>query len=733
MLLSAGTLAWVASAAQAQEAPASSGGLDDIVVTAQKKSERLQDVPLSVSAFGSDFLTKGRVDNVGELSAVTPNFRFNQFSVGRVDIFIRGIGSDFGSIGSDNSVGSFIDDVYVTRGSGVAANIFDLERVEIIRGPAGALYGKNTIGGAINFITNKPSQKEDAQLRIDVGNYRFLSAAGFINAPLTDTIAGRLAFSAQGRNGYAFNTFTGHDVENDNNLNVRGSILADDGGSLRVLLTGDFGRRRATGGWRHQQPVTPRNLPFVSPDPRRGASNDDGRQTADNAGISLRLDYESSIGDLTSISAYRYNAYSYLENVSGFYVSLTNPPRPDLAKPNPDLLFFNDVNEKSRAWSQEFRLANKAFDDKLEYTIGVYGLLEKAKLFDSTRFIFPDLNNFVGGETGDMDQTVKTFSAFAEATYHPVSTIDITAGLRWSHDDKDFKITKGGIPTTRVYNTPTGAGFTVGRDASWSAFTPRVSVKWHPTSTQTYYAAVSRGYKSGAFDGSRATSPQAAQTPVDPEFAWNYEIGAKTEWFDRRLRLNLTAFYTDYTDLQTQQLLLIDPAIPPQRILVNAGKVVSKGIEVEASLAVAGPFRIDANYGYLHSRFASDLIVNNVNLKGFHTRRSPEHQGSISLNMDQEFASGARLTGRASYEYTSSFFFDNNNSPVTRVHSYELVNANLDFTPAGSSWTFSLWGKNLTDELYVRHTTAVFNTGYVLYGAPRTYGVAVTWKMGGGR
>lgn len=716
------------SAAQAA-ASESGGGLKDIVVTAQKKSERLQDVPMSITAFGGDFLADNRIDGISDLATKVPNFRFNQFSVGRVDIFIRGVGSDFSSVGSDNSVGSFINDVYIARSSGVAASLYDLQRVEIIRGPAGTLYGKNTIGGAINFITNRPTQQTDAQVRVDYGNYDFMSGTGFLNGALSDVVSARIAFSAQKRNGYAYNTFTKNDVEDDENYNVRASFALDNGSPIDALLILDYGKRKATGSWRHQDPVTPRNRPFVSPDSRRGASTEDGRQRAEYGGMMLRANIDTDIGNLTSITAYRYNSYAYRENVSGFYVSLTNPPRPDLPRPNPDLLFINDVTEQSNSFAQEFRLSNSVFDKALDYSVGVYGLLEDAKQFDSTEFIFPDLGNFVGGETGDMDQQVKSFSAFAEATYHPAPNVDLTAGIRWSHDAKNFKITKGGIPTTRVYNTPTGAGFTVNPKDSWSAFTPRFALEWRPTSDHTIYAAASRGYKSGAFDGSRATSPQAASRSVDPEFAWNYEIGAKTEWFDHRLRFNIAGFYTDYTDLQTQQLLVIDPNIPPQRILVNAGKVVSKGIEIESSLLIAEPLRLDVNYGYLDSKFDSTLIVNGQDLNGLRTRRSPKHQGNIALNFDHSFSSGAKFGAQASYDFTSSFFFDNNNSPITKVKGYEVVNASADFTLPNGNWTVSIWGKNLTNELYVRHTTAVFGTGYVLYGAPRTYGVALTWRM----
>lgn len=185
-----------------------SGGLSEIIITAQKKAENLQNVPLAVSAFGSEFLEQARIEGVGEIAPMTPNFQFNQFSVGRVDLFVRGIGSDLASIGSDNSVGAFVDDVYIARGSGVAGATYDLERIEVIRGPAGALYGKNTIGGAINFVTAKPSMTPEASVRADFGNFGLVGGSGFVTGPLSDKLAGRIAISASGRDGYYYNTLT---------------------------------------------------------------------------------------------------------------------------------------------------------------------------------------------------------------------------------------------------------------------------------------------------------------------------------------------------------------------------------------------------------------------------------------------------------------------------------------------------------------------------------------------
>lgn len=712
--------------------PDSNSSLEEVLVTAQRRSESLQDVQTSVVAFGEVFLEERKIVNFEELASLTPSIQYTE-RVGRPDIFIRGIGSDQPSAAADNSVGAFIDEVYLSRGIEMTMQMFDLERVEIIRGPSSTLYGKNVIGGAVNFVTQKPSQEFDANLRVEAGNYDLLGTTGMVTGPLSERVAARLAFATRSIDGFGYNTLTNHDVGDGRTSAVRGQVLFDLG-DVDVLWGGDYSRKRGNGLWSWMDQASARNAPFFNPNPWRHPASERGdHDNPEVLGTSVRVNWKSSRGTLTSITAWRESELDRFTSITGAYVDLQNPPRPDLTPSNPDNLFFNDTRELAEVFSQDVRFASSSFNDRLEWIVGVFAMREDIDKQDNSSFIFTDLRNpvtlvspFIGGDISIQSNVTDSQSAFAESTWRVSDLWRVTTGLRWSKDSKDFVVTRGGVPSG-VYQTPGNVGFTADRKRSWSEWTPRLSIGYEPTSNQNYYLTAARGYKSGAFDGSRDLSPAGATRGVEAETAWNYELGAKTQWFRDRLRLNVAAFFLDYTDLQTLQQLLIDPNLPVQRVLANAGSVEIKGVEAEFEAILLDVLRVQGSYGYVDAEIASTLIINNVDQKGNVARRTPKHKGNLALIYEQPFSFGT-VMARVEYSYQDDFFFDNNNAPISRIDAYGLVNANLEWSSNDDGWSVGLWGKNLNDELYPSRVDPIFGSRYVTLGAPRTYGVSLTWR-----
>ncbi|ABF52171.1 TonB-dependent receptor, plug [Sphingopyxis alaskensis RB2256] len=317
-VLIAPELAW------AQEGAASAtGGLDEIVVTARKREENLQSAPLSVAAFSGDTLARAGIDEFAEIATRVPGFTLNPDNVSEPNIFLRGIGTDIESAASSAAIGFFLNDVYLPRASGTAIELFDLERVEIVRGPQGTLYGKNVVGGAINFITRKPTDAFRAGVEAGIGNYGSFDVKATIAGGIGEGLSGSLAAAARRRDGFAFNSFTGNDVEDLSAFGLMGQLRYQPGDSLDILLTGDLTRRRARGKWVDIQTPSTHNIPFVNPDPRRGPNNVDGRQDADLGGIHLSANWDSGAGTLTLISAYREGDFSVLNNDAGSFIDFT--------------------------------------------------------------------------------------------------------------------------------------------------------------------------------------------------------------------------------------------------------------------------------------------------------------------------------------------------------------------------------------------------------------------------
>lgn len=755
LLGTAAALALPAGAAMAQEAEAtaSSGGLADIIVTARKREENLQSTPLSVSALGGEALAKAGINDFSEIAMRIPGFTMNPDNVTEPNIFLRGIGTDIESAASSAAIGFFLNEVYLPRSQGSVIELVDLDRVEVVRGPQGTLYGKNVVGGAINYITRKPTEEFRAGAQVGFGNYDSFELRANAGGKIADGLSGSIAAVSRRRDGFAHNTYTGNDMEDLSSFGILGQLRYQPSEDLDILLTGDLTRRRGAGKWVDIQIPSDHNIPFVNPDRRRGPNNIDGKQDADIGGVHLTVDYRVGPGTLTSITAYREGKFVARGNDGGSFIDFTKliydeDGRVDFFAIDRDAFnddyYINDKTEKSKSFSQEIRYRTD-FDGPFNLLAGLYYQHETVDRVEDATYLFVDF--FAQGEDfAETDLKSNTYAAFVEGTYNFTDTLGLTAGIRYTKDRKRFTVARRtvgdflGAPFEDENGDPVMA-FTAATRQNWDAWTPSANLHWQATPDAYLYALVSKGYKSGGWNGENATSPGEARASYDPEYALNYEIGAKTTWLDNRLRFNITGFWTEYKDLQTQQFVIYDPNLPADNVIANAGKARVKGIEIEAAVAPVNGITLFANYNYMDAKITGDLLSTELqydftcdcsvpvttNLKGNRLRRSPKNAYSIGVDASLPVSERFAVFLNADYNWTDDFFFDNENSPRVRQKSVGVLNGAVGFGTEDGRWKLSFWGKNLTNKLYESGKSDVIGSVLVSYAAPRTYGATLKW------
>ncbi|KGB56292.1 TonB-dependent receptor precursor [Sphingopyxis sp. LC81] len=700
------------------------GGLEEIVVTAQKRSENLQTVPLSLTAFSGDTLEKSAVTSIAELAARTPNVSYDTFSPGQPRYFIRGIGGTASGSARDGAIGIFVDDVYMGRPAMTGTDFVDLARVEVLRGPQGTLFGRNVVGGAISYFTLKPDDEFRAQAALTLGNYRRIDGNFLVSGPISDTLSAKVAVSSRNHNGYAFNETTGKDIEDEQSIVARGALRFQPNSDVDIQLNADISRLRATGNWWHLLREGPNSIGKSNADPRRGRNHtDDGFSDVDNGGVSLNARFQTGIGEIASITAYRESTSSTRANTTGLFVApLTDPNRGQFHH----TLFIQQSDVDSSQFSQELRLASEIGSD-ISTVIGLFYFHENVKSTDITDYRFVSRNS-EGRRRFDGRNKTDSYAAFANIAWDVTDELKLRAGLRWSLDKKDHVAVAGG--NNFVPYRDGGVivpGFTAPGKDSWDAFTPSLSINYQATPTKFFYASLSRGFKSGGFSDTEIEK-LSAMTAFDPEFAWNYEVGMKTEWFDRRLRFNASLFYTDYTDLQVTVIRIVDPAFPPFGTTGNAGKVVIKGAELEVNAIPVDGWNIYGNYAYTDSNI-KELVVGTADLAGNRLGRSPKHKFFVGTSYETEIGGGYKAAARVEYTYSSSFFSSINNTPVELIDGQRSLDLGLTLTTPDDKWSVDFWGKNMTDRLNINTITEVpLRDGYASFLPPRTFGATLRFR-----
>lgn len=741
--------------------------LEEVLVTAEKRSQSIQDVPLSVAALSGDDVEVGKIEGLNDIAFRTPGLSFNQFNVGEPRIYIRGIGNSSDSAASDPAVGVFLDEVYIGRTGGVGFDLFDLERIEILRGPQGTLYGKNTNGGAINIVTSRPSHETELRGRASVGSDSLLHLQGLATGSLGESTAGKLVFSWRERDGFGENVITPGEIATDGdfsasrlidgsigaanggdelgdleNVSVRGQLLFDIGENAELLLGADYAKNETNGSCRHIQNLDQAIAglgPFwegamserYKADERNCASQFDTSQEREVNGLMARLEYNLDWATLTSITAWRASEYELVDDLTGLpLIDLDAPSPPGVPLPPGSFTGPENVidaaQEDADQWSQEFRLAGTT--ERSNWLLGLFYMEEDVEREEEFYTQYSTLLQGLGlAAVGDVlftqDNTTESLAVYGQVDWHLTEQLTLTYGLRWAEDDKS--ITQDAIDL--LGTTPSGVPLIlpefpapVSANDSWSKVTQKLSLAYHAWDGMMLYATYSEGYKSGAFQ-SQTNLPSVASQPVDPEFVENIELGMKSSWWDNRAQFNLSYFDMDYEDLQVFELnssfLLV---------LLNA-QAKSEGVEASFDVVPLENLTLSASYNWNDTNYEEFINANGLDLSGNNLTFAPENAYTVTANYRWHMQGGSFVDMGATYSWKDDYFLGPQNRDKERQDDVGLLDLSLGWTSADTSLSVTAWGKNLTDELILSNQI-VDPTGVTseYYMEPRTYGVTLT-------
>lgn len=700
-LLAVTICAWTGQA-HAQEA-AAEGGLEDIVVTAQKRTQNVQDVPVAVSVTSGADIERLQVSSVESLQYSTPSLVVSGGDPSRKRFGIRGISDGSRNTGFDNRIGVYVDGVWVGRSAASNQAVLDLTSIEVLRGPQGTLFGKNTVAGAINITTVRPDEGVSGYLEGELGNYDHRQIRGSLNLGFNEQAAIRVSGSYLNRDGFTKNLYNGLDYDNRDDYNLRGQFQykANDTTIYIVADTAKMKSRATAGGERLPDPLAPL--------PRQISHDELQNYIIDYSGVSGQVDHVfGNGGTLTSITAYRTSKLdgSADEDFSPAKVAATN-------------IAIEDTSH----FSQELRYASNS-DGAFDYLIGLYFLDQKIEgaggAFAFAKALNPAAPAIYVNARHDSIVDATTYAAFVHANYRPTEKLELTFGARLTQDDKaiDYKITdQSGLFTNGALKDK----------RSRTDFSPTVSVNYKASEDVMAYARYARGFKSGGWNADFVRS--IADMDFDDESVDAFELGLKSEMLDKRLRLNLAAYLSKHKNYQVFSFVQLANGGTALNVS-NAGKLTSKGFEVEAEAAPTNWLTLYANYGYNDSTFDSFLNGGGpgVNFDGNRAADAPKH--NLSLGASTKFNLGfANLIMQGDYTYRSSFFSNPDNLAVNRNNALDLVNLRAGLEMGNVSlfgWVRNAF--NVTETIY--NSRSFLALPRVEYNDPRTYGLTLKVKFG---
>ena len=730
------------SAARAQTASrADNSTIEEVIVTAQKRSENLQDVPASVTAFSSASIEKLRLTDVRSIADRTPNFTVGQQGPATPTLTIRGIGSSDREAGSDRSVVLFVDEVYIGRSGASSLDLFDTAQIEVLRGPQGSLFGKNVVGGAVSITTGDVGKNFGAALQVGAGARSLHEAQGMVNIPISDVLGVRLAFTAKEQDGYYFNRNFNKRAGDTRAFNARGKLKFTPNEAFDATLTLEGGKDDIN-GLGHQSTFGRADPAIYLPgfiglysadslpdsDPYVVSSNEYGYLNRElYAGI-IRANWRKSYGTWTLVSAYRRGSYDTSDDVGA--VRLVGSGRTSRGFKSQEI-----ADETYTAKSAELRLASNG-DGPLEWIGGLYFLSEH---IDRSQIRDRLVNTTYSRPLFLQDNTTDSIAGFGSVTWRPWEALDLTVGARYTRDKKELSIT--GIDTitpeqrvalTALYGrapglAPLAALYSSSASDSWSEFTPDASATYHFNDDISAYVRIATGFKSGGFNGLAPDAVQA-RLPFDPETATNYELGIKTRLFGNRAQINATAFRLDFKDLQLRDRIELTPGDPTTGVvtIVNAAQARNKGVEVEVIAKPVRNLTLSGSVSRLSAK-VTDTQPGSTVVLGSRLPRAPKTTANVAAEYAFHLPSENVLTAQVEYRYVSSQYYDLNEAAVTYQKAYDLLNARLEFAPAQAKWRLALWARNLNKEVYVTDAQVGSNAFYAIsqISEPRTYGVTL--------
>ena len=692
----------------------------EIVVTAQRRSENLKDVPMSVTALSADTLTAAGVTSTTDIAKVAPGVTMTFFGA-FLQPSVRGITSTGANLGENSNVALYIDGVYQPQQIATLIDLPDVEQIEILKGPQGALYGQNATGGAILVNSMAPSFKFKGKLSASYGNYNDVQLRGYVSGPLSDTVAASLSASYQNRDGFRRQVVTG---ERDKGLDakvVRGKVLFEPTDAVKITASAYYSKRLdsamyagfalANNSIGYAPDLSAFGIPVpvpVSPKPtgpKQFAASPDVFTKIRSAGANLRAEFDVGSGTITSTSGYFDNRISYLADVDGTSVNIGE----SRASPLTGKFFVNDTSFASREFGAVQFLAGVFYLGGNE-TFG-------ENIFDLQFPNLPPAPKILLFGTNQYARVEKRIIAgYAEVTVKPTDRLTLTAGGRYTSErQRTFSDLLSGVPQATVVEYP-------GDPVTFKKFTPRVTARYAITPETNVYASWGRGFKSGVVNTTDFTLD-----PIKPEVIDAYEVGAKGRIADA-LRFNFAAFYYDYTNLQAVVF------VPGKAYITqNAASARVKGIDFDLSWPVTTEFTLSAGGTFLDAKYrnfanaAAFLPTGTGNLQittdlsGERLLRAPKFSGNIAASYARETDAG-RFGAYALVYHTSAYGMEPTNR--LRQKAYTTFDGELSFAPAGiEGLRLIVWGKNLSDKAYLASTLSSTLADVASYAPPRTFGV----------
>ena len=708
---------------------AQDNALEEVVVTATKRSVALQDLAGSANVLGADKLGPGGIQEVRDMQVDIPNLSLgDQFGFARV--FMRGIGMTSIDIGGEGAVAFLQDGAIVPRPAAQLMGMFDLDQVEVLRGPQGTLYGRGATAGAINMVTAKPGKELGGYLSVTAGNYGLAQFKGAIDVPMGDAVSMRLAGSLDSRDGYGNNIFTGSDINDRDASAYRATFVYDAGGPLTATLSAQYYEEDDNNyAFSYFGQSEGSSIPVPFGVPILGGNtvgmvgggfydiNSDQEPINDRDGQLINLTIDYAFNDRWSIKS-----ITSSQSMDRFL-------RDDLDSTDANLFGQNNYTEESDSFGQELILNYSA--DRLDVLGGVMYFEED--LYGEVRVPLTNLcfllapaacgtpvGDFLNGgnylQDGDVD--IEAWGAYVEANYSISDKWSVIAGLRYNYEERDG--TGSFVFDAISLNVPTN------QRESWNDLTPRITLQYSPNDNMLLYATYTEAFKSGVIN-TGSTSP-----PLDPETVDAFEVGLKGQNASGTLRYSVAAFFYDYQDMQ---ISFVDETSTVST--VNAAEAENSGIELEVDGSLGNGFAFDFYLTYLNAEYQEFFNGDYANgfaitdLSGNTLPNAPESTAKLGLTWEGAVGGGT-LTVRGEAYYQDDVYFTEWNREDAYQKSYEQINASVDYS-WNDQWLLSLWGRNLSDEEVMSNniiTAPLYDSlrvGAVL--PPRTYGATVTYQF----
>ncbi|MEZ5553299.1 MAG: TonB-dependent receptor [Pseudomonadales bacterium] len=742
--------------------------LEEIVVTARRREEGLQSVPVAVSVLTGEELTEQGGLKIDAIGKVVPNVHFEAAGgtsgVKSPVVFIRGMGqNDFIPV-EDPAVGIYLDGVYMGRNIGSVFDLVDIERIEVLRGPQGTLFGRNTIGGAVNIISKRPTDEFGGSVRVSGGEEDYFEVQGTVNVPLTDRIAARISAFQRQRDGYV-KAVQHHNLKlgSDDIWGVRGNLRMDLSDTFSLDFAADYSKAEETPGAispiggisgfngeivTQAAPVQQFSAFFNALYSGNPASCTTGAGQASNpacygpvwnTGDPYKVNsiYLNNAGDQISpkqkVEVWGGNLAATWQLGAVELKSITSYREFDIALFNdldfsPYLLFHNNHDAYTQEqWSQEFQISGDALDGRMNYVVGYYYFEEEGNeaIFNQISFA-PPLSLPPDFFFQYLDRVIDNDSqaVFGQINFNLTDALTLTVGARYTESNKRFDL----ITERRIGPISDQSG-----DLSTEEFTPLVSLAWNVNDDIMLYAIYSEGYRDGSY-AARFTGIVPDPLPnYDPEYVTNYEIGAKTTLLDGRMRLNATAFLMDYEDMQINAS---SDAVATSSTKENLGDATISGLELEVSALLTERLTVGVNIGLLDDKIDSlkGVLVSNTVVIDKHSDlpNTPDWTLSLMAKYEVPFNNGSSLALRADYAAKDDYYSRAENIEELLIDDYRNLNLMATYYSPAGEWELGVGVRNATDEVYYESATpfATFALSFGQPVRPRTFYATLTYNFG---